>query len=99
MRLRLTVSIALLIAASVEGLLAAEGPALSGKVDAWVLDTAARRDTEFLVMLREQADLRGAAAIARKEQKGAFVLDALRSRAEATPVSYTHLRAHETPEH
>jgi len=66
---------------------AAAPPALSAadqvtrKVDAWVLDTASRGDTEFLVMLREQADLRGAGAIARKGEKGAFVLDALRSEA------------------
>ena len=47
------------------------------KVDPWVLDTAARGDTEFLVMLREQADLRGAKALRTKTEKGAFVADAL----------------------
>ena len=70
-------------------LLAAAAPAfaaddLERKVDPWVLDTASRGDTEFLVMLREQADLRGASAISRKGEKGAFVLDALRSQAAVT---------------
>ena len=54
------------------------------KVDPWVLDTAARGDTEFLVMLRQQADLRGAASIPAKSTKGAFVRDALESTADRT---------------
>jgi uncharacterized repeat protein (TIGR01451 family) len=51
------------------------------KIDRWVLDTAARGDTEFLVMLREQADLRGARSLKTKAEKGAFVADALSSTA------------------
>ena len=47
------------------------------KVDPWILQTAAQGDTEFLVMLREQADLRGAKALPTKAEKGAFVADAL----------------------
>src|SRR6202158_6390531 len=54
------------------------------KVDPWVLDTAARGDTEFLVQLREQADLRGAATLSVQSEKGAFVRDALESIAERT---------------
>ena len=60
----------------------ARGEELSQKVDPWVLETASRGDTEFLVMLREQGDLRGARALSSKAQKGAFVMDALRSTAE-----------------
>src|SRR5262249_9001262 len=54
------------------------------KVDPWVLDTSTRGSTEFLVMLREQADLRGAASIRHKGEKGAFVQNALASLAERT---------------
>ena len=53
------------------------------KVDPWVLDTAGAGQTEFLVMLREQADLRGARSARRKTEKGAFVRDALASRPSA----------------
>ncbi|MEX0881252.1 MAG: hypothetical protein WEB59_07780 [Thermoanaerobaculia bacterium] len=62
----------------------ARGEELSQKVDSWVLDTASRGDTEFLVMLREQGDLRGARALSSKVEKGAFVMDALRSTADRT---------------
>ena len=54
------------------------------KVDPWVLSTAARGDTEFLVLLREQADLRGAAALSVKSERGAFVRDALEGTADRT---------------
>ena len=57
---------------------------LRQKVDPWVIDTAGRGQTEFLVLLREQADLRGARTISRKEEKGAFVRDALSSVADRT---------------
>ena len=60
------------------------GDELSQRVDPWVLETAARGQTEFLVMLREQADLRGAHTLPNKEQKGAFVFDALSSTAART---------------
>jgi uncharacterized repeat protein (TIGR01451 family) len=43
------------------------------KVDAWVLETAAQGQTEFLVYLAEQADLSGAAALKTKLEKGAYV--------------------------
>ena len=48
---------------------AARGEELSQKVDPWVLDTASRGDTEFLVMLREQGDLRGARALSSKAER------------------------------
>ena len=51
------------------------------KVDPWVIQKSSRGPTEFLVMLREQADLRGARALPTKTQKSAFVADALSSTA------------------
>ncbi|HWZ85233.1 MAG TPA: S8 family serine peptidase [Thermoanaerobaculia bacterium] len=54
---------------------------LGRKVDPWVLDTASRGETEFLVMLRDQADLRGARGLPTKTEKGAFVADALAAEA------------------
>ena len=50
---------------------------LNHKVDPWVLQKTASGQAEFLVMLREQADLRGARALPTKTQKSAFVADAL----------------------
>jgi len=57
---------------------------LRAKVDPWVLDTSARGETSFLVVLREQADLRGARHLPTKAEKGAFVFDALSSAAART---------------
>ncbi len=63
------------------------------KVDPWVLDTSSRGNTEFLVMLREQADLRGAASLRPKGEKGAFVQNALASFAERTQAPLLRLLA------
>src|SRR5690242_5575315 len=86
MRVRIVSSFVCLLAASLvsSGQTSGSPEALARRVDAWVLDTASRGDTEFLVMLRAQADLRGARSLSRREEKGAFVLDALRSQAQAT---------------
>jgi len=54
------------------------------KVDPWVLQTAARGETEFLVMLRSQADLSGVRALAGRAARGGFVMDSLRATANAT---------------
>ncbi len=78
---------------------AARGDELSRKVDPWVLDTASRGDTAFLVMLREQGDLRGAHGLSSRAQKGAFVLDALRSTAERTQAPLLDLLAARGAEH
>ena len=69
------------------------------KVDPWVIDTAGRGQTEFLVLLREQADLRGARAIAGKTEKGAFVRDALESTADRTQRPLRELLASRGIEH
>lgn len=55
------------------------------KVDPWVQETAAAQgETEFLVVLAEQADLRGAAALAGKVDKGRFVYEQLTAVAQRT---------------
>jgi serine protease AprX len=57
----------------------------SEKVTPWVLDhISAGQTAEFLVVLRRQADLRGADALNTKAEKGAFVRDALWGVAQAT---------------
>ncbi|HKD16865.1 MAG TPA: S8 family serine peptidase [Thermoanaerobaculia bacterium] len=76
MRLRALIGIALAVFPAI-----ALAQAAHDKVDRWVLDTAARGDTEFLVMLRAQADLRGARGLKTKAEKSAFVADALASTA------------------
>ena len=80
--MRFRTALALTFALSVGATAAAEDP--SRKVDPWVLDTGARGSTEFLVMLRDQADLRGARALPTKTEKGAFVADALAAKAART---------------
>jgi uncharacterized repeat protein (TIGR01451 family) len=64
------------------------------KVDPWVLETAAAGSAEFLVQLTSRADLSGAAALANKAEKGAFVTWALRETASRTQAPLlAHLRA------
>ena len=58
--------------------------AWQNKVDPWVLANAARDEAEFLVILREQADLAAAASLPTKAEKGAWVFRQLRDLAEAT---------------
>src|SRR5262249_29571782 len=53
----------------------------------------ARGNTEFLVMLREQADLRGASSLRIKAQRGAFVQNALASLAERSQAPLLRLLA------
>ncbi len=54
------------------------------KVDPWVLQTAAAGDTEFLVYLTSQADLRAAGSLSTKLEKGRYVYQTLVSTAERT---------------
>ncbi len=64
------------------------------KVDPWVLQTASKGDTEFLVFLTEQADLSPAAALATKLEKGAFVFQTLTEVANRTqPAVIADLKA------
>ncbi len=56
--------------------------AWEAKVDPWVLDTAANGETEFLVFLRDQADLSAAAALPTRLEKGTYVFETLTEQAE-----------------
>lgn len=52
------------------------------QVDPWVLETAASGETEFLVALKEQADLSGAAALQTQIAKGNYVYQQLSQTAQ-----------------
>ncbi len=55
------------------------------KIAPWVIEhTASRRQAEFFVVLADQADLSGAAALATKAEKGRYVHDALWNKSETT---------------
>ena len=56
-----------------------------GKIAPWVLEkTAGGRQTEFLVVLADQADVSGAKALKTKQEKGGYVRDNLWNKAQAT---------------
>ena len=80
MRSRLMRACSLALTLAIAATLSAES--LEQKVDPWVLETASRGTTEFLVMLRSQADLRGARTLAPRTPRRAFVVDALRAEAD-----------------
>jgi len=55
------------------------------KLSSWVLQqTSAGEETEFLVMLQDQADLSGADSLETKEEKGRYVFETLLARARET---------------
>jgi len=57
----------------------------SSKIAPWVLDhTANGQQAEFFVVLSDQADLSGAAALPTKNEKGRYVYDALRNKSQTT---------------
>jgi subtilisin family serine protease len=59
--------------------------AAQSKIAPWVMDkTASGNVAEFLVVLADQADLSGAAALRTKEEKGRFVYETLYNKAKAT---------------
>ncbi len=58
-------------------LASARRAAWQDKVDPWVLSTMAARETEFLIFLREQADLRAANGLDTRLAKGRFVFEML----------------------
>jgi serine protease AprX len=68
-------------------------------VDPWVLErTEGGAEAEFLVILRAQADLSGAARLTTKLAKGQFVFEALRHTAETTqPPLLARLRERGAP--
>jgi len=62
-----------------------EETAVATKVAPWVMEhTANGQQAEFFVVLADQADLSGAAALPTKSQKGAYVYNALWSKSQAT---------------
>ena len=55
------------------------------KITPWVIQhTAGGKEAEFLVVLREQADLSAAAVLTTKQEKGRYVRDVLWNKAQAT---------------
>jgi serine protease AprX len=65
------------------------------KVDDWVLTTAAEGQTEYLVMLTQQADLSQASRLPTKAEKGAFVYQRLTETAARTQKSLLQTLADE----
>jgi len=66
------------------------------KIAPWVIEhTANRQQAEFFVVLADQADLRGAALLATKAEKGRYVYDALLHKSQSTQTPILHwLREH-----
>ena len=57
----------------------------STKIAPWVIErTANGENAEFFIVLADQADLSGAAALTTKTEKGRYVYDALRNKSQAT---------------
>ena len=55
------------------------------KIAPWVIEhTANGQQPEFFVVLKDQADVSGAAALGTKSEKGQYVYDALRNKSETT---------------
>src|SRR6266498_3466973 len=68
-----------------QGAAVSSPPSAAQKIAPWVTEhTANGQQTEFLVVLADQADLSRAAALPTKAQKGRFVLDALWNKAQTT---------------
>jgi serine protease AprX len=62
-----------------------EGTTSASKIAPWVMEhTANGQQVEFFVVLADQADLSGAAALATKIEKARFVYDALWNKSQAT---------------
>ena len=61
------------------------GSAPSSKIASWVLEkTANNQQAEFLIVLTDQADLRGAETLKTKEEKGRYVRNVLLDKAQST---------------
>jgi subtilisin family serine protease len=62
-----------------------EGTIIASKIAPWVVEhTANGQQTEFFVVLADQADLSGAAGLATKTEKARFVYDALWNKSQVT---------------
>ena len=62
----------------------AAAPDWRQKVDGRVLSALAAGQTEFLIYLKQRADLSGARSLATKEEKGRYVYERLTAAAQAT---------------
>src|SRR6266704_1283904 len=59
--------------------------AIASKIAPWVMEhTSNGQQAEFFVVLADQADLSGAAALPIKNEKGRYVYDALRNKSQAS---------------
>src|SRR6266545_4771452 len=68
-----------------QGAAVSSPPSAAQKIAPWVMEhTANGQQTEFFVVLADQADLSPAAALPTKAQKGRFVHDALLNKAQTT---------------
>ena len=95
-RLRIIICLLLLIAASMavvgaiassrrESARAEVGALQTAKILPWVIEhTANGQQAEFFVVLSDQADLSGAAALTTKSEKGRYVYEELRNKSQAT---------------
>ena len=64
---------------------AAQQTTIATKIAPWVMEhTANGQQAEFFVVLADQADLSGAAALPTKNEKGRYVYDALWNKSQAT---------------
>jgi subtilisin family serine protease len=64
---------------------AAQRPYQPSKIAPWVIEhTTQGQQAEFFVVLTDQADLSGAAALPTKDEKGRYVYDALRNKSDTT---------------
>src|SRR6266481_7587110 len=62
-----------------------EQTTIAAKIAPWVMEhTANGQQAEFFVVLADQADLSGAAALPTKSEMGRYVYDALRNKSQAT---------------
>src|SRR5205823_10689315 len=62
-----------------------EQTTIANKIAPWVMDhTANGQQAEFFVVLADQADLSGAAALPTKNEKGRYVYDALWNKSQTT---------------
>lgn len=90
--IRGVMAVALFCAGTLSAYLALAGPAprsaksegWRSKVDPSVMAKAAAGDVEFIIYMSQQADLSGAAALATKQAKGAYVYQTLTSVAETS---------------
>src|SRR5688500_478325 len=57
------------------------------KVDATVLNAAGLAEAEFLIYMKQQADLSGSNALKTKEEKGQYVYQQLTTTAQATQIN------------